>query len=467
MKRNLLRFFVGGIIAFCCLPVANAYDFVSDGVYYDIISGSTNVMVTYKDKNYNSYSGDVVIPSTVTNNGTTYTVTALGKYSIRNSAQLTSIILPESLKEIQMGSFSKCNALIKLTVPNSVETIGNLAIQDNPNLKELVLGTGVKTIGTGAFMGNVALTKIEIPKGVTEISSNVFANCIGLTTVNIPENVAKINGTAFAGCINLKNFTVDPANTKFVAVDGVLFSKDKTVLAVYPGGRTESEFTVPEGVKELGFKAFSQRCITVKGSEFYDTSLKTIKLPSSLEVLGNSCFQYLVAMESIDIPDKVNVVGNQTFAQCTALKSIALPASVEKIDISAFSGCTSLKDVTLGSGLTSIGASAFKGDSALEKVKCSAAIPPVCKSTSFDATVSSATLIVPEASVGAYKEADAWKTFGTIKASDGAGIGSVETDLNVEVREIYNVNGVRLAEPQSGLNIMKMSDGTVRKVMLK
>ncbi len=467
MKRNLLSLLACGVAAFCCSPAVNAYDFESNGLYYNVESGTNNVAVTFKDTKYNSYSGDVVVPSTVTNNGTTYTVTVLGKYSFRNCAGLTSCTLPETLKEIQMGSFSKCNALTKLVLPNSVETIGNLAIQDNPNLKELILGTGIKTIGTGAFMGDVALTNIDIPKGVTELSSNVFANCIGLTKIDIPAGVIKINGGAFAGCVALLNINVAAENNSYKSVDGVLYTKDMTILAVYPGGRTASEYTVPEGVKELGFKAFSQRCITVSGAEFYDTSLKNIKLPSTLEVLGNSCFQHLKALESIEIPSNVNSVGNQTFAQCTAIKSIVLPDAVTKIDLSAFSGCTALKEVTIGSGLKTIAASAFKGDAALTTVNCSAIEPPVCKDSSFDTTVSAAVLVVPAASVDAYKEAVSWKKFGTIKASAGAGIGSVDMDASVETSEIYNLNGVRIGELQQGLNIIRMSDGTVRKVMVK
>lgn len=466
MKRNLLKFLVCGVVALGCSSIASAYNFKVDGVCYDSIAGTKNVMVTYETNKYNSYSGDIVIPSTVTYEGKTFTVTVLGKYSIRNCAQLTSIVLPETLVEIQMGSFSKCNSLKKLVVPNSVTTIGNLAIQDNPALKELVLGTGIKTIGTGAFMGDIALENIDIPKGITELSSNVFANCTGLTKVTIPANITKINGGAFAGCVNLTDFIVDEANKNYTAVDGVLFSKDKSLLAVYPGGRTATEYTVPEGVKELGFKAFSQRNITVTGYEFYDTSLKVINLPSTLEKLGNSCFQYLISMESISLPASVNWVGNQSFAQCKALKSIVLPDAVTGIDSYGFKECVALTDITLGSGLKTIAASAFNKDAALKNVTCKATVPPTCKASSFDATVSDATLVVPTASLEAYQAADVWKTFGTIKGDGTSGVSSAEVEA-VTVSEVYNVNGVRLSGLESGLNIVRMSDGSVRKVMVK
>ncbi len=465
MKRNLLKIFSCGLVLLGTAFSSHAYDFKVDGIYYNIIAGTNNVMVTYETTSYNSYSGDVVIPSTVTYEGKTYTVTVLGKYSIRNCAQLKSIVLPETLDEIQMGSFSKCNILTKLVVPNSVTTIGNLAIQDNPALKELVLGTGIKTIGTGAFMGDVALEQIDIPKGISELSSNVFANCTGLTKVTIPANITKINGGAFAGCVNLTDFIVDEANKDYTSIDGVLFSKDKTLLAVYPGGRTASEYTIPEGVKELGFKAFSQRNITVAGHELYDTSLKVINLPSTLQTLGNSCFQYLISMESINLPASVNWVGNQSFAQCKALKSIVLPDAVTGIDSYGFKECTSLTEITLGAGLKTIAASAFNKDDLLKNVTCKASVPPTCKSTSFDAAVSTATLVVPVSAVNAYKEADVWKTFGTIKGGDISEVSLLPVE-EASISAIYNVNGIRMQELKSGLNIVKMSDGSVRKVII-
>lgn len=467
MRKGLLKLLLAATIGFGSLAPVSAYDFEKNGVYYNIISGTTNVAVTYKDTKYASYSGDVVIPGTVENEGVTYTVTQLGKYSIRNSAELTSISLPETLVSIEMGSFSKCNKLTKLTIPNSVTTIGNLAIQDNPALEEITFGAGIETMGTGAFMGDVALKNIEIPSKLQALQSNVFANCLSLTKVNIPANITSVNGGAFQGCLALTDFNVNAANTNYTDIEGVLYSKDKTTLCVYPGGRSASEYTVPEGVKELGFLAFGQHYISVGTTLVQDDMLKKVNLPSTLVKLGNSAFQNLVALSSITIPENVNWIGNATFRGCSALTEIVVPDAVTTLDSYAFQSCTALKEIVLGSGLTTVNASVFKADAALKKVTCRAAVPPVCKSTSFDATVSDAELLVPAGTADAYKSAEGWKLFGKITELPSAEVENINSADSNTMVEVYDVNGTRLASPKEGLNIIRMADGSIRKMIIK
>jgi len=85
---------------------ASAYDFVKNGIYYDITGGKT-VSVTYKDTGYNSYSGTVNIPATVVNNGTTYTVTEIGQYAFRTCSGLTNVVIPNTITTIGFGAFSR------------------------------------------------------------------------------------------------------------------------------------------------------------------------------------------------------------------------------------------------------------------------------------------------------------------------------------------------------------------------
>lgn len=467
MKKSLLKRFAV-CVALCAPFAADAYDFEADGVYYNIIKNTTGVSVTFKDTKYASYSGDVTIPATVSHDGTTYTVKEIGKYGMRNSSAMTSVSLPEGLEAIQMGAFSKCSGLAKLVIPNSVTTIGNLAIQDMPGLKELVIGSGVETIGTGAFMGDVALESVTLPTGLKALQSNVFANCTSLKSITIPASVATYNGSAFQGCIQLTDYRVDEANESFKAVDGVLMSKDGTTLVAYPAGRTDAEYTVPDGVTTLGFLAFGQRCITVSGHELYNTELKKVNLPASLETLGNSAFQYLRAMEAIELPASLKSIGNATFRGCTALKSIEIPDGCTSIDTYGFQDCTALASATIGSGMTTIGKDAFKGDGALTAVTCKAAVPPVCKSNAaFEAAqAAKATLTVPVGSAAAYKADEGWKAFGTVTEQTFSGIEEIMAGKDAEVTEVYSVLGARRSSLQPGLNIVKMSDGSIRKMVV-
>ena len=151
-----------------------------DGIYY-AISG-TSAIVTYKNYNYgNSYSdytGNITIPSTVTYNGTTYTVTAIDYCAFRRSAGLTSVTIPNSVTSIGERAFEDCSGLTSVTIPNKVSIIGYRT-----------------------FYGCSGLTRVTIPNKVTSIGDQGFSCCSSLTSVTIPNSVTSIGDQAFYYCI--------------------------------------------------------------------------------------------------------------------------------------------------------------------------------------------------------------------------------------------------------------------------
>ena len=103
--------------------VALAYDFEVDGIYYNIIGNEASV--TYQGEDYyydNNYSGEIVIPETVTYDGVTYPVTAIGDYAFSYCC-VTNIEIPNSIKEIGEGSFER-NNLVSIEIPKSVSDFG-------------------------------------------------------------------------------------------------------------------------------------------------------------------------------------------------------------------------------------------------------------------------------------------------------------------------------------------------------
>jgi len=144
MKKSLL-------FALCALLlpiVANAYNFSVDGIYYNKNSDGTSVTVTYKTTSYNSYSGSVVIPSTVTYNDTEYSVTSIGSSAFRACSGLTSVTIPESVTSIGAYAFYWCSSLTSVTIPNSVTSIGDCAFGGCSGLTFVVckvISTDVRT----------------------------------------------------------------------------------------------------------------------------------------------------------------------------------------------------------------------------------------------------------------------------------------------------------------------------------
>ena len=114
------------------LPVsALAYDFEVDGIYYNIDTyNSNNVIVTYKATNYNSYSGDIVIPNSVTYNGKTYSVASIGYSAFNGCTTLTNVDIPNSVTYIGYSAFHGCTTLTSVDIPNSVTSIGSYAFSN-------------------------------------------------------------------------------------------------------------------------------------------------------------------------------------------------------------------------------------------------------------------------------------------------------------------------------------------------
>jgi surface protein len=137
------------------------YSFKKDGFYYKI-TGSNTVCVTYKDANYNTYSGRVLIPRRVTFEDVTYTVTAIDNVAFFNCTGLTSVTIPETVTSIGNTTFKNCTSLTSITIPNSVTSIGVYAFENCEGLTEVTLGSGLQSIGAYAFYGCTELMRGDI-----------------------------------------------------------------------------------------------------------------------------------------------------------------------------------------------------------------------------------------------------------------------------------------------------------------
>ena len=229
MKKIFTLFLA--LVASTCLLAEN---FSVDGIYYNYLDGKTNeVEVTYRGRFYydysNEYSGSVTIPSTVTYNGTTYSVTSIGERAFSDCTGLTAVTIPNSVTSIGDYAFAGCSGLTSITIPNSVTTIGDYAFEDCSSLPvennlryadtylveavDRTLSTysikeGTKWIGDDAFYRCYNLTSITIPNSVTSIGNWAFRYCEGLTSITIPNSVTSIGERAFYELSRLTSITI-------------------------------------------------------------------------------------------------------------------------------------------------------------------------------------------------------------------------------------------------------------------
>lgn len=190
MKQQLFKLLT--VIAFMlfCINVS-AYDFEVDGIYYNITSfNDKTVEVTVGDVNY-SYSGNIVIPSSVQYQNYKFCVSGITSGAFNSCSSLESITIPNSVTGILY--FRNCSSLRSISIPNSVTVIGGCAFVNCSSLTSIIIPNSVTTIEDGTFMGCSSLASITIPNSVTTIITAAFDDCPNLMQINcdaiIPPNI--------------------------------------------------------------------------------------------------------------------------------------------------------------------------------------------------------------------------------------------------------------------------------------
>jgi uncharacterized protein (TIGR02145 family)/uncharacterized repeat protein (TIGR02543 family) len=202
----------------------------------------------------------------------------------------------------------------------------------------VIIEDGVTHIGDKAFMMMNELKSVTIPNSVTTIEGEAFRET-GLTSIVIPSSVKFIRATgvegAFNGCVGLTSITVTADNAEYSSVDVVLFNKDKTVLILYPYGKSGA-YTIPGSVNAIGHRAFA-----------VNDNITSIVIPGSVASIGSETFAGCDGLTSVTIEDGVKSIGYLAFWGCDSLKYVTIPRSVTSVSAEAFAGCAGLVSITV------------------------------------------------------------------------------------------------------------------------
>ncbi len=299
----------------------------------------------------------------------------------------------------------------------------NSALWDgNNSITTIVVEEGVSSIGEVAFMGMEALTSVTLPASMRSIGYAAFLNCDVLSSINLNEGLEHISGIAFSGTAisslfvpktltnldtqpyfsfnimpKLTEIIVDTDNPDYCSVDGVLYSKDRSTLYIYPEAKSDGRFVVPGFVKKIEQYAF--------GLAFSNASLKSIVIGKNVPSIS---FLFILnsSLETTEL--NVDTIGSTAFGGCENLKTVILDENVKHLDDYAISLCLKLTSVTIKNPT-----------------------PPTVSSNAFEDTpIDTCTLYVPCGSLNAYQSAPVWQDFGTIKELPcEAGVSNVKASF--------------------------------------
>ena len=380
----------------------------------------------------------------------------IGAYAFKNCSDLTSLTLPSSVTRIGAYAFKNCSGLTSLTLPSSVTRIGDYAFYNCSGLTSLTLPSSVTSIGEFAFSYCSGLTSLTIPSGVTSIGMSAFEYCSSLTSLTLPSSVNEIGIYAFHGCSGLTSLTLPSSVTS--SIRDYIFD-----------GLKECNYFIDSDLEIYLAHTHDWKYIPVDEIKYYHNGqeLTKLEIPSGVDKIGSYSFYKGVNLTSLTLPSSVTSIDRSAFEGCSGLTSLTLPSSVTAIGGSAFEGCSGLTSLALPSSVTAIGGSAFEGCSGLTSIYVSWESPlSIAASTFKDANTEKCILYVPKGTYDDYWLSN-WGIFANIVEYDATGINHIMTSGDAKEISRYAADGQRLEVPAKGLNIVKYSDGCVKKVVVQ
>lgn len=319
-----------------------------------------------------TYPTEIVIPNTYEGKP----VTKIGVDALRNKTDVTSVVLPSTIIDIEDGAFNKCSSLTSINLPEGITSISEAAFMYCTSLKEINIPASVSIIKDAAFNECDDLEKVTFASGsiLETIESNSFSDCPSLKDVVLPETVKTIESNAFLNC-------------------------HKDLYTEYNGayyfGTPSKPYWLLEKVLDNTVTTFeiNENCLTIDYEVFKDfASLVSITIPSKVERIYIDAFMGCSSLSSVTFasPTSLTYLDNGLFHNCSSLTSFTVPSTVTYMGYYLFSNtgltnlvfenefselpeeiidnCDLLESITLPASLSVIHKDDFKDAEALQTI---------------------------------------------------------------------------------------------------
>ncbi|MBO7610475.1 MAG: leucine-rich repeat protein [Muribaculaceae bacterium] len=298
---------------------ASAYDFMVDGIAYNVNSDGKTVTVTYterrKSTNYDQIT-EAIIPSMVVNpaTGVSYTVTTIGESAFYSNKTITKLVIPPTIVTMEKDAFGSSLSKSSLYISDLAKwcAINFANATSNPFYSQMPF-----------YLNDELVNDLIIPKGVAVMNSFAFHRCKSLKTLKIEADVPSISRDAFSSCSNLTTVEITGNVSRLDSSAFHLCSKMASI-------------TLPESVDTIGPEAFAS-C----------SSLTEFICPPNLRGISRETFKQCSKLQRIVLGPKIEKIGQSAFHQCKQLTEINFPNTLCAIGINAFQNCTSLENIDL------------------------------------------------------------------------------------------------------------------------
>ena len=389
-----------------------------DGLYFRL--DSTAMTASVARQNNTTAVGDIVVSDTVQYNGRNYAVTSIAENAFMECKQLTSIVLPHTLRAMGDNVFLLCTGLrsciipdstiteipfeaflkaglVEFRVPEGVTTIVQRSFEQMPNLQRVQLANSVTTVSPWSFYNLPALQDpiyndslfvlmpdnysgaYSIPAGIEVICNSAFYGCAKITSLTIPEGVKRIESQSlfFSGYGKVSKLHI-PASVEYIGPNAICSGRLST-LTVAEGNThyaSQNDVIYTKDMKTLIFGADGQTYYNftfpstvehVAPYAFYVASVLygTFEMPN-LKTIGECAFTQN-NFESLSLPECLEEIGKEAFSESFDLTSVTIPASVTSIGEEAFSYCRNLQKAVINNPI--IGKGQFYNDTTLETIE--------------------------------------------------------------------------------------------------
>jgi hypothetical protein len=294
---------------------------------------------------YRGSDSDVVIPNSIDG----FVVTAISMYAFSGRSDLASITIPSTIQSIGEDAFLECEGLKKVYA-SSIEDWCKIDFS-YPDANPLSRGADL-------YVDNKLVTDVTIPDGVKSIGKYAFCGYSSLKSISFPSSIRSIGESAFDSCFNLdKVYATNIEDWCKIKFEDEYSNPIHYARKIYIDGELATDITIPKGITKICDYAFvncdtitnvviPDSVISIGNSAFsFCSNLKNISIPNSVVNIGKGAFSSCSNLEEVEIPDGIKFIKDYTFASCEKLNTIIIPQSVKEIGYLAFDGDYNLSNV--------------------------------------------------------------------------------------------------------------------------